>query len=64
MKTKIRLGGRRRALKPVLLRARCERDLKILITQAALMMGVDESDVIRIGTRQYANSVIFPRRHV
>ena len=62
MKTRIRLG-KRRALKPVVLRARCEIDLKALIGQAALMMGVDQSDIIRIGTKKFANSVVYRTDH-
>ncbi|MEY2512021.1 MAG: hypothetical protein QOE26_2784 [Verrucomicrobiota bacterium] len=45
--------------KSSLLRARCKKELKSLAKKAADILGLDESDVIRIGTQKYAASVVY-----
>lgn len=42
-----------------MLRARCTKDLLELAKQAAGLLQLDEADVIRIGTQQYAASVVY-----
>lgn len=44
--------------KGAVLRARCEAELKALTSQAAGILGIDESDLIRLATKQFASSVI------
>lgn len=48
-----------------LLRARCKNDLLELTKRAATILELDESDIIRIGTKQYAASVVYraPMNH-
>lgn len=45
--------------KDKMLRARCTSDLQKLAKQAARLLQLDEADVIRIGTQQYAASVVY-----
>lgn len=47
--------------KTSVIRARCDDDLKTLVDRAALMLGLDEADVIRMGTRDFAQRVVFQR---
>lgn len=42
-----------------LLRARCKSDLKALAKRAAKMLELDEADIIRIGTKRYASSIVY-----
>lgn len=51
--------ARKNPTKNKMLRARCTEDLQKLAIQAAGLLQLDAADVIRIGTQQYAASVVY-----
>jgi uncharacterized protein (DUF1778 family) len=42
-----------------ILRARCREDQKSLVRRAARAIGLDEADLIRIGSTRYASEILY-----
>lgn len=47
--------------KSAVVRARCDDELKNLVTRAASRLGLDEADIIRMGARDFASRVLLQK---
>lgn len=47
------------ARKNCTIRARCDTETKLILGQAAVRIGLDQSDILRIAVRQYATRIGF-----
>lgn len=50
--------------KSAVIRARCENELKSLAAQAAIIMGIDEADIVRLAVKQFAGGIVLQQQQL